>query len=86
MLDSAMLLQLQKAAMLNSMYASTALPSESALIEELEQVGDALVETIDSGVDQLIQWFESQNLVSIFRLGTEHMTSNSLPLLLHILY
>ena len=62
LLDSAMLLQLQqKATMLNSMYASTALPSESALIEELEQVGDALVETIDSGVDQLIQWFESQN-------------------------
>ena len=70
LLDSAMLLQLQqKATMLNSMYASTALPSESALIEELEQVGDALVETIDSGVDQLIQWFESQNFSVDISIG-----------------
>lgn len=60
--DCAMILQLQQqAAILNSMHASTALPSESALIKEVEEIGDMLVETIDSGVDQLIQWFESQN-------------------------
>ena len=34
-----MILQLQQqAVMLNSMYASTALPSESALVEEIEQL------------------------------------------------
>ena len=68
--DSAMILQLQQqAVMLNSMYASTALPSESALVKEVEQIGDALVETIDSGVDQMIQWFESQNFSVDISIG-----------------
>ena len=68
--DSAMILQLQQqAVMLNSMYASTALPSKSALVEEVEQIGDALVETIDSGVDQMIQWFESQNFSIDISIG-----------------
>ena len=59
--DSAMILQLQQqAVMMNAMYASVDL-SEAALVDEIDEIGDALVETIDSGVDQMIQWFESQN-------------------------